>query len=98
MIEERVMKREVEKLKITGLQLEKVFDKNFLRILNGKEETFPISLVFVREIGEGREKTIKQLQLSRESSIDKKDNTLHITSNDEGFMEEFIALLAEKND
>jgi len=87
------MKKQVEKVKITGLALEKVFNQEFLDKLNENNETFPVSVILAREIGKDKEKKVEQIQLFRQSSIEKKQNILHLESDEEDLIDEIIRLL-----
>lgn len=84
------MKKIVEKVKVTELALEKIFNKEFLEELNQKHETFPVNVTLVREIGDEKDKKIEQIQLFRQTSIERKENILHIESNEEYLINELI--------
>lgn len=87
------MKKIVEKVKVTELILEKIFNKKFLDELNKENETFPVNVTLVREIGEDKSKKIEQIQLFRETSIERKENILHLESNEEYLINELIEKL-----
>lgn len=87
------MKKIVEKVKVNELILEKIFNKEFLDELNKENETFPVNVTLVREIEKDKDKKIEQIQLFRETSIEKKENILHLESNEEYLINELIEKL-----
>ncbi len=84
------MKSKIEKVQITGFDLEEIFSEEFLKKLKELDDFFPTTVAFFMDGDEKKGKNATHIVMNIQNSVERKQKIIHIESSDSEILKKFL--------